>query len=99
MTRNIALGFRRALAAMLLFAAVMAGALLSRRSGRDFASPPVFSGAVGLSQALPEAVRRIYGSALSCFTIDEEFALTEYRNCGRFVAIPEGVKTIGEEVF
>lgn len=48
---------------------------------------------------LPEAVRRIYGSALSCFTIDEELALTEYQNCGRFVAIPEGVKTIGEEVF
>ena len=48
---------------------------------------------------LPEAVRRIYGSALSCFNIDEELALTEYRNCGRFVAIPEGVKTIGEDVF
>ena len=46
-------------------AAVMAGALLSRRSGRDFSSPPVCSGAVGLSQALPEAVRRSVAACLS----------------------------------
>jgi sporulation integral membrane protein YlbJ len=46
-------------------AAVMAGALLSRRSGRDFASPPVCSGTVGLSQALPEAVRRSVTACLS----------------------------------
>lgn len=48
---------------------------------------------------IPEIVRLIYGSALSCFFIDEAFELTEYRNNGRFLAVPEGVKKIGEEVF
>lgn len=48
---------------------------------------------------IPELIRRIYGSVLSCFTIDEAFSLNEYKNNGRFVAIPKGITRIGEEVF
>lgn len=48
---------------------------------------------------IPEIVRRIYGSILSCFSIDETFSLNEYKNNGRFVAIPKGITRIGEEVF
>lgn len=48
---------------------------------------------------LPEIVRRIYNSAMSCFFIDENMSLTEYRNNGRYLVIPFGVKRIEEEVF
>lgn len=48
---------------------------------------------------LPETVRRIYGSALSCFAIDEEYAVNAYYNSGKFVTVPEGVARIDGEVF
>lgn len=48
---------------------------------------------------LPEGVRRVYGSAMSCYSIDEDLSLNEYRNNGRFLVIPEGIRRIGEEVF
>ena len=48
---------------------------------------------------LPETARRIYGSALSCFSIDEEYSLNSYENSGRFLVIPDGIRSIAGEVF
>lgn len=50
-------------------------------------------------RSIPETARRVYGSALSCFSIDEEGSLSGYDNSGRFVTIPEGVHRIEGEVF
>lgn len=52
-----------------------------------------------LSERLPETVRLIFHSALSCFDIDREEILCGYRGLGRIVKIPEGIRRIEAEVF
>ena len=52
-----------------------------------------------LSDDLPEMVRLVYHSALSCFQIENGEMLTGYRGQGRIVAIPEGIRRIQAEVF
>lgn len=48
---------------------------------------------------LPQAVRDIYGSALSCFYVNEAGVITEYYNNSRYVMVPAGIVGIGGEVF
>lgn len=52
-----------------------------------------------LSDHIPETVRLIYHSALSCFQIEKEEILTGYRGQGRIVSIPRGIRRIQAEVF
>lgn len=52
-----------------------------------------------LSDRLPEMVRLIYHSALSCFQIENNDFLSGYRGQGRIIRIPEGIRRIGGEVF
>ena len=47
---------------------------------------------------LPETVRRVYCSAFSCFTIEEE-RLCSYQGAGHRIKIPQGIKQIEAEVF
>lgn len=51
------------------------------------------------NRRLPELVKAIYSSVISCFYIDENLTLFRYENRGRFIRIPAGVKQIGGEVF
>lgn len=44
-------------------------------------------------------IKRIYASALSCFYINENNVLEKYYNYSNKVAIPNGVVSIGDEVF
>lgn len=60
---------------------------------------PLLAYSVLTEKNIPEAVKRIYSSAMSCFSIDEDFHLSAYRNNGRYVSIPEGCRSIGNEVF
>lgn len=48
---------------------------------------------------VPDLVKRIYASAISCFRIDETKALYEYNNNGCYVLIPDGLRRIESEVF
>lgn len=48
---------------------------------------------------IPDCIKTIYTSALSCFSIDETFSLYAYKNWGRVVHIPDGIKRIEGEVF
>ncbi len=48
---------------------------------------------------IPDIVKSVYNSALSCFNIDENFSLIEYKNNGYCVHIPEGIKIINDKVF
>lgn len=52
-----------------------------------------------LSEEIPEPVRRLYYSALSCFIIENEENLIQYRGSAAFVRIPAGIKRIEAEVF
>lgn len=52
-----------------------------------------------LDKHIPGVVKSIYNSAISCFNIDENLSIYGYINKGRFVHIPEGIKTIEREVF
>ncbi len=52
-----------------------------------------------LSEEIPEAVRLIFQSALSCFEVEKEEILCGYRGLGRIVRIPEGIRRIEAEVF
>jgi len=52
-----------------------------------------------LSDKIPEMVRLIFHSALSCFTIEQESILCGYRGAGRIVKIPRGIRRIEAEVF
>jgi len=52
-----------------------------------------------LDKNIPDVVKSIYSSSISCFNIDEKLSLFGYINKGRFVHIPEGIKTIEREVF
>lgn len=48
---------------------------------------------------IPDSVKSIYNSAISCFNIDENLSLFGYVNKGRYIHIPKGIKTIEREVF
>lgn len=48
---------------------------------------------------MPDSVKSIYNSAISCFNIDENFSLYGYLNKGRYIHIPKGIKRIECEVF
>lgn len=50
-------------------------------------------------KCIPDILKSIYQSAISCFEIDENLSLLRYKNKGRFVHIPEGIKRIESEVF
>lgn len=52
-----------------------------------------------LSEKLPEPVRLIFHSALSCFEVEKEEILYGYRGLGRILKIPEGIRRIQAEVF
>ena len=52
-----------------------------------------------LSEDIPEAVRMIFHSALSCFVVEKEEVLCGYRGLGRIVRIPEGIRRVEAEVF
>ncbi len=51
------------------------------------------------SEELPELVRRIYASAIGCFSFQDTKAIVEYRTDACAVRIPNGVTAILEEVF
>ncbi len=50
-------------------------------------------------ETVPEVVRRIWDSALSCFEIEQEERLCAYQGAGKILHIPEGIKRIEAEVF
>lgn len=52
-----------------------------------------------LDKHIPDFVKTIYNSSISCFNIDENLSLFGYNNKDRFVHIPEGIKRIEREVF
>ena len=52
-----------------------------------------------LSEELPEVVRLIFHSALSCFIIEQDSILCGYRGAGRIIRIPQGICRIEAEVF
>ncbi len=52
-----------------------------------------------LSEKLPEPVRLIFHSALSCFEVEKEEILCGYRGLGRILKIPAGIRRIQAEVF
>lgn len=52
-----------------------------------------------LSDHIPEIVRLIFHSALSCYEIERETILRGYRGAGRIIKIPQGIRRIEAEVF
>ena len=52
-----------------------------------------------LNGRIPEMVRLIFHSAMSCFEVEKEENLTAYRGAARRVRIPEGIRRIRAEVF
>lgn len=52
-----------------------------------------------LQEQIPEMVRLVFHSALSCFYIEKEEILCGYRGLGRTIRIPEGIRRIEAEVF
>lgn len=52
-----------------------------------------------LSEHLPETVRLVFQSALSCFEVEQEDRLISYQGTGRLVTIPAGIRRIEAEVF
>lgn len=52
-----------------------------------------------LSEEIPEMVRQLFQSALSCFTVLQEEHLVRYRGAASVVRIPSGIRRIGAEVF
>lgn len=52
-----------------------------------------------LSDKIPEIVRLLFHSAMSCFTIEQESVLCGYRGAGRIIKIPRGIRRIEAEVF
>ncbi len=51
------------------------------------------------SQSIPEIVRMIFYSAVSCFEVEQEEFLCGYRGSGKFLKIPRGIRQIEAEVF
>ena len=52
-----------------------------------------------LDERIPETVRLIFHSAMSCFAVEKEENLVGYRGNAKRVRIPEGIRRIGAEVF
>lgn len=52
-----------------------------------------------LQDSIPETVRLLFHSALSCFEVEREEVLRGYRGAGRRIRIPEGIRRIEAEVF
>lgn len=52
-----------------------------------------------LRNDIPDLIKSIYASVLSCFIIDETKTIVSYRNNGCFVHIPEGILRIERDVF
>lgn len=52
-----------------------------------------------LMEHIPEAARLLFHSAWSCFEVEREEKLCGYRGAARRIAIPEGIRQIGAEVF
>lgn len=52
-----------------------------------------------LSEEIPEIVRLLFHSALSCFVVEQEENLAGYRGAAGTVRIPPGIRRIGAEVF
>lgn len=50
-------------------------------------------------EELPEFVRKIYASAISCFSFQETGMIVEYRTNARALRIPQGIEAIAGEVF
>ncbi len=51
------------------------------------------------SDSIPETVRLLFHSALSCFAIEQETRLCAYQGTGRILKIPNGIRQIASEVF
>lgn len=49
--------------------------------------------------SIPETVRLIFHSAMSCFEVEREESLKGYRGAGRRIRIPKGIRRIEAEVF
>ena len=52
-----------------------------------------------LSENIPEMVRLLFHSALSCFTVEQDENLVRYRGAASVVRIPSGIRRIAAEVF
>lgn len=52
-----------------------------------------------LDEKIPEIVRILFHSAMSCFAVEREEELCGYRGSARYVKIPQGIRTIRAEVF
>ena len=52
-----------------------------------------------LKACIPEMVRLIFHSAMSCFEVEKEENLKAYRGAGRRIRIPRGIRRIESEVF
>jgi len=52
-----------------------------------------------LSERIPEAVRLLFYSAFSCFTVEQEENLSAYCGTAHTVRIPQGIRRIEAEVF
>lgn len=50
-------------------------------------------------EEIPELVRHLFYSALSCFTVEQEERLAGYGGTGRIIRIPQGIRRIEAEVF
>ncbi len=51
------------------------------------------------SEEIPQTVRLLYYSALSCFTVENEDSLVRYQGNATKIQIPVGIRRIGAEVF
>lgn len=52
-----------------------------------------------LERAMPNSIKDVYSSCLSCFQITTDKRLVKYKNTGTMVCIPKGIVSIDEEVF
>lgn len=52
-----------------------------------------------LSEEIPETVRLLFHSAFSCFAVEQEEKLIQYRGAASQVRIPPGIRQIEAEVF
>ncbi|MDE7325131.1 MAG: leucine-rich repeat domain-containing protein, partial [Lachnospiraceae bacterium] len=81
------------------------------RTGEDVPSIDPKSGGAGIriwefqvfkdlfSEKIPESIRMIFYSALSCFEVEDERILYAYHGSGRILKIPSGIEQIKAEVF
>lgn len=52
-----------------------------------------------LDEKVPQMVRMLFHSAMSCFVVEREEELCGYRGSARRIKIPQGIRTIHAEVF